>query len=50
MFLHQHSLLPVSAAAQQPAILFATSALLYCEVFLAAAAHEATHHGILVDA
>jgi hypothetical protein len=42
--------LPVSATAQQPVILFATSALLHCEVFLAAAAREATHHGTLVDA
>jgi hypothetical protein len=50
MFHNEYSLLPVSAAAQQPVILFATSAFLHCEVFLAAAAREAIHHGISVDA
>lgn len=50
MFRDQYSLLPVSVTEQQPVILFATSAFLRCEVFLAAVASEAIHHGILVDA
>jgi hypothetical protein len=44
------TLLPLSRAVKQPAILSAIFAAPYCEVLLAAATSVATHHGILVDA